>query len=229
MASNGLPPPPCSPTHPPPTPLQLVAAASSTTPLDTRGITCGSSVSFIDTSTANLASEMYVVTYTATDSRGRSAVPFYRFVVVTSRCQAGYGWCSALNQCGILGAKGTPTCIDFSGASSSDNLAAFNPLVDTVPVDTTPPSITILGNGTKGYLASGDPVMMDSVLFLSSWTDPGATALDVDAFGNTVNVTSSITFSGAVDTSQPTPPSQQFGFLIDYEVRACVCVCVGGG
>jgi hypothetical protein len=61
---------------------------------------------------------------------------------------------------------------------------------------------------------------MSQVTYLSSWSDPGAKAFDVNAYGVTVDVTGSISSTGAgrVDTSQPTDPKQPYGFAIIYTV-----------
>jgi len=59
--------------------------------------------------------------------------------------------------------------------------------------------------------------MMDNVTWKSSWTDPGATAIDaVDG-----NVSASIQSfgAGAVDTSTPTAPGKDFGFVVEYYVE----------
>lgn len=61
-----------------------------------------------------------------------------------------------------------------------------------IPVDTTPPRLTLLGSGVRGISPLGEPVMLDDVPYGMAWTDPGVTASDVDAFGATLNLTTSV-------------------------------------
>ncbi len=65
------------------------------------------------------------------------------------------------------------------------------------------------------------------MLYQATWTDPGAVALDVNAFGATVNLTSRVAADGAgrVDTGVVTPPGSSFGYVITYTVRAPRCAC----
>lgn len=88
------------------------------------------------------------------------------------------------------------------------------------PVDTSPPRISLLGNGTRFLDTSGHSVMLDLVEFSSVWMDPGATALDLNAYGIQVNLTSALQRFGSakVDTSIATPPGAVFGFSVEYHV-----------
>ena len=57
----------------------------------------------LDASTANAASQMYLLSYSAVNSRGAAAVPRHRALVVRSRCNAAAGefWCPALGACSV--------------------------------------------------------------------------------------------------------------------------------
>ena len=67
-------------------------------------------------------------------------------------------------------------------------------------VDTTPPRITVLGKGSAGVSPQGEPLMIDSVMFASDWSDPGATASDVNELGVTVSVASRVQVLRGTDT-----------------------------
>lgn len=54
------------------------------------------------------------------------------------------------------------------------------------PVDQKPPQLKLLGDGVAAVTPSGAVVMKHDVLWGSSWSDPGAVALD-DTDGNITN------------------------------------------
>jgi zinc transporter 1/2/3 len=58
--------------------------------------------------------------------------------------------------------------------------------------------------------------MLDTVLFQSTWSDPGATAWD-DVDGNLTSVIQTFG-AAAVDTSIPTAPDQE-GYVVEYAVQ----------
>ncbi len=61
-----------------------------------------------------------------------------------------------------------------------------------IPVDTTPPRLTLLGSGVRAISPLGEPVMLHDVPYGTAWTDPGVIASDVDAFGATLSLTNSV-------------------------------------
>lgn len=85
------------------------------------------------------------------------------------------------------------------------------------PVDKTPPKLKLLGSGTAAISATGAVIMMDNVTWKSTWTDPGASAIDaVDG-----DLSSSVQSygAGAVDTGTPTAPNKEFSFVVEYYVE----------
>lgn len=102
------------------------------------------------------------------------------------------------------------------------------------PVDTSAPHISLLGNGTQYVDMSGNSVMLDLVEFNSKWLDPGATALDLNAFGIQVDLSSALRRFGVggVNTSIVTPPGAIFGFSVEYHVSVeaiffrTICSCL---
>lgn len=98
----------------------------------------------------------------------------------------------------------------------------------TIKADKTPPTITLLGDGTMALLSSGEATMMNVIPFGHPWQDPGAKATDVDAYGVTQDLTGAITAMGvgAVDPWNPTAPGRNFSYIITYSVSTC-CWCNG--
>lgn len=91
---------------------------------------------------------------------------------------------------------------------------------DTTPVDASLPHISLLGNGTRFVDVTGHSIILDNVGFASTWVDPGATALDLNAYGIMVDLTSNLqSFGvGGVNTSIATNPAAVFGFSVEYHV-----------
>jgi zinc transporter 1/2/3 len=59
--------------------------------------------------------------------------------------------------------------------------------------------------------------MIDTVAYKSVWRDPGATA--IDAVDGDLSASIQSFGVGAVDTSVPTAPSREFGFVVEYAVE----------
>ncbi|KAG2436559.1 hypothetical protein HYH02_011496 [Chlamydomonas schloesseri] len=86
----------------------LSAAANSSSSAGNATAASGSLTVFasgfaLDASTANAASQMYLLSYSAVNSRGAAAVPRHRALVVRPRCDAAAGefWCPALGACSV--------------------------------------------------------------------------------------------------------------------------------
>lgn len=94
---------------------------------------------------------------------------------------------------------------------------------NVLPIDDSSPRITLLGNGTQSISNSGNVVMLDLVEYESAWLDPGARALDFDANGIQVDLTSSLQHFGVagVNTNHVTPVGEEFGFSVEYGVSVC--------
>ena len=110
---------------------------------------------------------------------------------------AGLGYAVAIDQAGRLHAWGDPAHVAFSavptGVYSMVSAATNHATAIFVP-DTTPPVITILGQGGD----SAAPLMVERG---SIYVDAGATAFDV----RDGDLTASIMTSGTVDTATPGP------------------------
>jgi hypothetical protein len=67
------------------------------------------------------------------------------------------------------------------------------------------------------------------VLHLSDWSDPGAVATDIDAYGVLWNMSEALSTDGVarVNTSSPTPPGAPYSFSISYTVRELYVMPVG--
>ncbi|EFJ42395.1 hypothetical protein VOLCADRAFT_97453 [Volvox carteri f. nagariensis] len=89
-----------------------------------------------------------------------------------------------------------------------------------VPKDTQAPRLLLMGLGKPYISTAGEPVILDEVPYGSAWTDPGATAFDIDEFGATINLTNAIQAYGitAVDTFAATPPLALHSYVIRYSV-----------
>jgi hypothetical protein len=57
----------------------------------------------IDTSTPTTGNSMFLITYTATNSRGIAGEPRHRVVVVRARCTVRERWCASLQTCSVNG------------------------------------------------------------------------------------------------------------------------------
>ncbi|PNW72097.1 hypothetical protein CHLRE_16g682550v5 [Chlamydomonas reinhardtii] len=124
----------------------------------------------------------------------------------------------------ILAGGGSTTGqpILFTDAVADVSAGGSGRTVVSVPRDTSPPRIMLRGSGKPGVSPLGEPVMMEEVVYGSGdWTDPGASATDVNAYGVTVDVTDAIRRYGAakVDTTSATPLDAPYGFAVLYTVE----------
>lgn len=62
------------------------AGAESLPASDNRTLSCGATLTALNTSLPTPDSEVFVITYSARDAAGNRAAPLRRFVVVTARC-----------------------------------------------------------------------------------------------------------------------------------------------
>ena len=80
---------------------------------------------------------------------------------------------------------------------------AVVPSLGEVIVDTTPPLITILGNGKLMAVDGGShPVMVHYLTIWDTWADPGVIAMD-DTLGNLTSIVQ-VTGALSIDTAKPT-------------------------
>eukprot|EP00879_Flechtneria_rotunda_P033240 GHRR01036794.1.p1 GENE.GHRR01036794.1~~GHRR01036794.1.p1 ORF type:complete len:1082 (+),score=385.26 GHRR01036794.1:389-3247(+) len=181
---------------------------------DSRTLTCGSQLAAVSTTLPTAVNEMYVIRFSARDAAGNQAVPLRRYVMVTARCQPPEKWCPNVDACSTQGlclrsiAAGTTN----KPATSTSAASAYVPATDK-----TPPLLTLLGKGTAAVTATGAALMLDSVVWNSRWTDPGATAFDMVDGDLSASIQSYGV--GAVDTSAPTAPSKNFSHVVEYFVE----------
>ena len=128
----------------------------------------------------------------------RPATTKRRIVRVTDPCAAsGETWCYSLRRCSValqcvavtLKASSSSSSSGGSSSSSGSGSSAPNRPLLVVAKDTAPPRISVQGTGSTGLNPQGEALMIDSVLFASDWSDPGATASDANELGVTVDVT----------------------------------------
>lgn len=139
-----------------------------------------------------------------------------------NRCAALERWCPELSACSVQGlclrplaGTGTTTA---AGTSAASPTATSTPVRTYVPPpDKTPPKLVMLGSGRPALTATGAAVLMVDVTWKSVWQDPGATA--VDAVDGDLSSSIQSFGAGAVDTSIPTAPGKDFGFVVEYYVE----------
>lgn len=66
-------------------------------------------------------------------------------------------------------------------------------------------------------VSAGAAIMMDDVVWMSTWQDPGASAMD--AVDGNLSAAIQSFGAGAVDTSLPTAPSKDFSYVVEYAVE----------
>ncbi|EFJ46527.1 hypothetical protein VOLCADRAFT_93090 [Volvox carteri f. nagariensis] len=220
------------------------------------GVNCsgGAAALYIDMTRPNQPGEVYVIKYSAWNSRGIPARPRFRLVVITDACgKKGEYFCFELGRCSVGGmcvnlldlvfrTISLGTDLDNSGANSSISGSGSTPTTSNTPVfnldkiaidsadkngirlpvpkDTQAPRLLLMGLGKPYISTAGEPVILDEVPYGSAWTDPGATAFDIDEFGATINLTNAIQAYGitAVDTFTATPPPALHSYVIRYSV-----------
>jgi hypothetical protein len=161
---------------------------------------------------------VYTVTYSAVDSKGNMAATT-RSVSVVSPCRVspstlcvnprdrGYGSCSACDDSGVC------TCaVDLLYLQNEATRVVLEEY--TPPVDTTPPVLTLRGDGQLALTSAGVFIMIHVLTIFSAWKDPGAFAFD-DISGN---ITGQVLAwpDRTVTTAVPTDPDAPF--VITYSV-----------
>eukprot|EP00775_Hariotina_reticulata_P011535 gene11535-11678_t len=177
---------------------------------DSRPLTCFSELAMIDTTKPSEKSAAFVITYSAQDQANNTAIPLRRYVVVQERCPEPERWCWDVSACSVM-----RVCLRPVGTWSPGNQSVT--AVYVPPVDKTAPKLMLLGTGLAAMTSTGAVVMMDNVTWKSSWTDHGAMA--VDAVDGDLTASIQSYGAGAVDTSMPTPPGKDFGYVVEYYVE----------
>ena len=176
--------------------------------------------------TSQATAEPLVILYTAGDAANHTVSGARTVTVVDACSQAnaaehtclGVGRsCSVNGNCGAAAAAlagGSSGKTAAAAAAKAAAAAAFS------APDTTPPVITILGDGILFTTADGSTGMITSVQVGSNYVDAGATAIKIpsNAALPSVILTSSIVVRGlaSVSTAVPTPPTQPL--VISYDV-----------
>ncbi|GMH32250.1 hypothetical protein BSKO_00084 [Bryopsis sp. KO-2023] len=169
----------------------------------------GSDLAEVDTSEPTEARQVYIIAYDAQDSFGKFGVTRYRSVKVTSLCEEPEFWCHALAQCSQF-----QICIETSGVEEEVEMIEDTSILD---VDTTPPTIKLLGSGQPAVTSSGLFIMIDEVVVGDTWEDPGAVAID-DQDGDISDKVMSFG-AGRITTKMPTEEGKEFSFSVEYSVE----------
>ncbi|KAK3288012.1 hypothetical protein CYMTET_4499, partial [Cymbomonas tetramitiformis] len=162
----------------------------------------------------------FVITYEATDRAGNRAASVSRQVAVVPACEPPSFLCEELVGvvCAVCDTSGTgqpqpePTCICLDNDLDATEEAVVQPYEP--PRDTTPPVLTLYGNGVLGVTASGTVIMVHELSLAQTFIDPGIHAHD-DIDGNLTAAISSFGV-GAIDTSLVTPPDAPY--VVRYSV-----------
>ena len=139
----------------------------------------------------------YTITYHCVDDAGNAAEKA-REVKVENPCEAG-----ELPTCD--GGECTVSGMCFSGGGDAADDAPVVPEYEPPPKDTTPPVLTLKGEGVYGLTNGGYKVLIAEVVQGTAYVDPGVDAYDlkeVDGEEVRVDVTPQV-FGAAVDTSLP--------------------------
>lgn len=164
--------------------------------------------------------------FLATDGAGNTATAV-RFVRVVDPCaEQGEVTCQATGNCSLSVGSLVQSCDPEAAAlaalltAGSAPLQQEDPPAPPVPVDTTKPTITLLGDGVIFYTPSGLRGMTTNWPLGVPYVDPGATATDVNVRQEVVplgGVTTRPTDpAAAIDTRYPTLASSPW--LIEYDV-----------
>ncbi|PNH08676.1 hypothetical protein TSOC_004773, partial [Tetrabaena socialis] len=193
--------------------------------VDVTGFQCfgasSSRADSVDRRRPNKNGEAFLIEYRAYNSRNISATPKRRVVFITDACaDSGESYCFTLGRCSVGNQCLNVTRSSIGSSSGSSGGSSSNRAVLAVPTDTTPPKLALLGAGRAAISPSGEPLMIDEVLYGSDWSDPGAIASDVNEFGRSVDITGRIQAFGvaAVNTLSATPPADLYGYLVRYQV-----------
>ncbi|PNH08675.1 hypothetical protein TSOC_004770, partial [Tetrabaena socialis] len=205
--------------------------------VDMSGLQCpaasSSRADSVDRRRPNKNGEAFLIEYRAYNSRNISATLKHRVIFITDACiDSGESYCFTLGRCSVGNQCVNVTLASVGSSSGSSNGAgssgdggssgggSSNRVSLAVPTDTTPPKLALLGTGRAAISPSGEPLMIDEVLYGSDWSDPGATASDVNEFGRSVDITGRIQAYGvaAVNTLSATPPADMYGYLVRYQV-----------
>jgi len=121
-----------------------------------------------------------------------------------SRCAGVERWCENIKACSVQGVcSAVLTQLSTIGSTTSASTpSAGRPAAKAAPtmVDISPPSITILGNGTSAVTATGAVLMLDRATWNTKWRDPGVTAHD-DVDGDVTARISSFGAGGCTATT----------------------------
>jgi hypothetical protein len=190
-------------------PSSFSTATNSTLSCDRRFLS-------INTTIPSEVNQLYLISYTAVDTKGNAATPVFRALTIQRRCPLPDFWCPSISTCSV--AKICLSTSTSTAGSQTPQAAALAVSSVFIPVvDSTPPSLTLNGNGVRAITSKGVVVMIDDVGWGSPWIDPGATALDaVD--GNLTGVVSAFG-AGGVSTDRPTPASSSFSYVVQYSVE----------
>ncbi|GIM03190.1 hypothetical protein Vretimale_7995 [Volvox reticuliferus] len=143
----------------------------------------------INGSAINAITQIYLLSYSAVNSRAVAATPRYRAVIVKPRCNTANGefWCPALSACSVGGscnsilAALSPTLQSTSGSPSASVTAAIDAVAATIPgVD--PATLTVRTSADGAVLVistDGSVTIIDPL----SYTRSSLAGSDSESYG----------------------------------------------
>lgn len=167
------------------------------------------------------------LTYTTTSPTCNTSASVTRTVTVVDPCTTATTpnerTCEANGKCSFNGACGAAatalSSLQWSASAGQVAEAMWLPSTPqsvalTLPPETLPPVITLLGYGQMMVTDTGVQVMSTSVEVGVTYSDPGVTATKplLSSPDQPLNLTSAVVITGVdvIDTSRPTPPARPF-------------------
>ncbi|KAK3279960.1 hypothetical protein CYMTET_12181 [Cymbomonas tetramitiformis] len=185
-------------------------------------------VDSVDTCCVTEPATPFLITYRAADSAGNQAAEVVRQVAVVPMCAPPSYMCdedaAGVQECALCTETESENetaatlmceCLDLM-SELSDMLTEQTLTEEFVPeIDSTPPVLTLLGDGVLGITQSGIQVMAHYLIQSEEWTDPGVAAHD-DLDGDLSRSVTSFGL-GAVDTAAETPADAPY--VVTYQVQ----------
>ncbi|GLC36884.1 hypothetical protein PLESTM_000514400 [Pleodorina starrii] len=97
------------------------------------------------------ATQMYLLSYSAVNSRGVAAAPRYRVLVIKSRCNGGEFWCPSLSACSISrvcssGLARMSTALQMSRSASTSSAAAASAAASSALPEVDPSTLSVVSS-----------------------------------------------------------------------------------
>ncbi|KXZ41637.1 hypothetical protein GPECTOR_350g101 [Gonium pectorale] len=172
----------------------------------------------LNASAINASSQVYLLTYTAVNSRRLTATPRYRAVVVQARCNAAAGefWCASLSACSVgrmcsaglaavskvlaaTSSASASSTVSGDAAASATAAAAAVAAAGSTPVAV----VTTFSGGIAVVSSDGTTTVVDPMSFTRTSFAPSDSS-DPNNYGLLGSLMAASSSSSAVMTSQPT-------------------------